>query len=347
MASVWNPAQTWAFIVGLLEWQRDDIYGSFPKVERRDKQLADLLIKRGVPNAQVCYLKDRKATTAAINAQLAVHLAAAPAGSTLILYFTGHGHMDEAGQVFFASYDADDAANPGWPVHTIPDAIETNFKGSQAILLADCCYSGHLADAVAARPRRVVYASLCSSLSSEISTGNWTFTEAVLAALRGEDYTDGDGSTTITLAELAAHIQAEMAFAEEQVATFATSPGFDPQLVLGPAQPRRDPQIGRQVAAWDQGDWYPAHVIDVRGQQLKVHFYGYTSSEDTWVGSDEIRTIGRPRYPIGTTVQVKRKNRWRMASVIAERAGVHHVAYEDYGPEFNEWVSSRRMRPLI
>jgi len=304
MASVWEPARTWAFIVGLLEWQRDDIYSSFPKEERRDAQLVKLLIERGVPKAQIRYLQDRKATTAAIDAGMAAHLAAAPPGSTLMLYFCGHGGMDDAGQVFFASYDADDAQNPGWPVPAIPDAVEAHFKGGQAILLADCCHSGHLADAVAARPRRVAYASLCSSLSSELSTGNWTFTEAILAALRGEAYADGDGSATISLAELAAHIQAELAFAEEQVATFATTHGFDPALVLAAARPRHDPQIGRQVAVQAEGAWWTAQITDVHDGKLKVRYYGYDSVHDQWVSPEQTRTIGRPRYPIGATVEV-------------------------------------------
>lgn len=347
MGSVWEPARTWAFVVGLLEWKHDDIYSSFPREERRDAQLVKLLMERGVPQGQVVYLQDRKATTAAISSGLAEHLAAAPAGATALIYYCGHGWRADDGAVFFASYDADSDANPGWPTAAIPDAVEAHFRGSQAILLADCCHSGHLADAVAARARRVAYASLGSSLSSELSTGNWTFTEAILAALRGEAYTDNDGSATITLAELAAHIQAELAFAEEQVATFATSRGFDPGLVLAAARPRHDPQIGRQVAVQAEGDWWPAQVTDVRGGRLKVRYYGYTSDHDDWVGPAQVRTVGRPRYPAGATVEVKWKNRWHLATVLDERAGVHHIAYEGHGPEQNEWVASKRIRPLL
>jgi hypothetical protein len=347
MSSVWEPARTWAFIVGVLEWEHDDIYSPFPKEQRRDAALVKLLEERGVPKGQIRYLQDRRATTAAITKALAEHLAGAAPGDTLLLYYCGHGAMTEGGEVLFASYDADDGENPGWPVAAIPEAVEKQFKGSQAILLADACHSGHLADAVAARRRRVAYASLGSSLASELSTGNWTFTEAILAALRGEAYTDGDGSNTITLAELASHIQAELAFAEEQVATFATSAGFDPQLVLATARPRRDPRLGRNVAVKTEGEWFAAQVIAVRGEELKVRYYGYDSDEDEWVSAEQARTIGRPRYPAGATVEVQWKRRWYLASVLDERAGVHQIAYEGHGPEWNEWVSSRRIRPLL
>jgi len=347
MTSVWEPARTWAFIVGLLEWKHDDIYSPFPKEDRRDDQLVRLLKERGVPERQIRYLQDRKATTAAISSGLTELLATAPIGSTLILYYCGHGSMDDGGAVFFASYDADAEQNPGWPVATIPEAIEAHFRGTQAILLADCCHSGHLANAVAARSRRVAYATLGSSLASELSTGNWTFTEAILAALRGEAYTDSDGSATITLAELATHIDAEMAFAEEQVATFATTRGFDPQLVVAAARPRHDPQIGRNVAVYAEDAWWLAQVTDVKGSKLKVRYYGYDSAHDDWISADQTRTIGRPRYPVGATVEVKWKNRWQLATVLNERVGVHQVAYEGHGPEYNEWVSSKRIRPLL
>jgi hypothetical protein len=347
VSKIWEPERTWAFVVGVLEWKHPEIYDPFPKEQRRDAALVKLLGERGVPKGQIRYLQDRRATTAAITEGLAEHLAAAPASATLLIYYCGHGSMAEGGEVCFASYDADDGDNPGWPAASIPEAIEARFRGSHAILIADACHSGRLADAVAARRRRVHYASLGSSLASELSTGNWTFTEAILAALRGEAFTDGDDSATITLAELASHIQAEMAFAEEQVATFATTAGFDPELVLATAQPRRDKRLGRQVVVQSEGEWYGAQVIGVRGDKVKVRFYGYDSDSDEWVGADQLRALGRPRYPVGTTVQVQWKRRWHLATVLDERAGVHQIGYEGEGEEWNEWVSSRRIRPLL
>ena len=82
-------------------------------------------------------------------------------------------------------------------------------------------------------------------------------------------------------------------------------------------------------------------------EELKVRYYGYDSDDDEWVSPERARTIGRPRYPVGTTVEVQWKRRWYLASVLDERAGVHQIAYEGQGPEWNEWVSSRRIRPLI
>jgi hypothetical protein len=346
VSNVWNPEKTWAFVAGLLEWENDDIYSSFPAENRRDEQLVELLIERGVPEDQVWYLQDADATTEAIAAAMEEHLQNAPADATLLVYYSGHGVLYDDGSVYFASYDADDDENPGWAVSDIPDAIEQHFAGNRAILLADSCHSGRLIDAVLAKRRRVAYAAFGSSLASELSTGNWTFTEAILSALRGEAFTDVDGSNTITLAELARHIQSEMAFAEEQVATFATTSNFDPNFVLASAQPRHDKRLGSNVAVYEDDLWYLGQVTGVRKGELRVRYYGLEEIEDEWVSVEAARTLGRPRYAIGSTVEVKAEGKWHVATVKDERAGVHYVAYDDFDEMWNEWVSTRRIRPL-
>lgn len=347
LSNTWNPSKTWAFVAGLLEWENEDIYSSFPSDFRRDEELVNLLIERGVPEDQVCYLQDSDATTEAIAAEMESHLQGAPADATLIVYYCGHGARYDDGSVYFASYDAGDDTNPGWAVSDIPDAIEAHFAGNRAILLADCCHSGRLVEAVAAKRRRVAYAAFGSSLASELSTGNWTFTESILSALRGEAFTDDDGSNTITLAELAKHIQSEMAFAEEQVALFATTPNFDPNFVIASAQPRHDKRLGSNVVVYADNQWYAAQVTGVRKGELCVRYYGFAEYEDQWVGEDEARALGRPRYPAGTAVEVQSEGKWYVATVKEERAGVHYIAYDDFDEIWNEWVPTRRIRPLL
>lgn len=347
MSNMWNPAKTWAFVVGLMEWENEDIYDSFPSENRRDEQLVELLIERGVPEDQVVYLQDSEATTEAIDETLIEHLSSAPKDATLLLFFSGHGAMYDDGSVYFASYDADDEENLGWAVADIPKAIEARFPGTHAILLADSCHSGRLAETIAGHRGRVAFAALGSSLSSELSTGNWTFTEAIMSALRGEAFTDVDGSNTITLAELAGHIQAEMAFAEEQVSAFATSNGFHPQYVLASAQPRHDKRLGSNVVVLDGDEWYAGQVTGVRKNELRVRYYGFEELEDEWISAEYARTLGRPRYPVGATVEVESDDEWHSATVLEERHGVHYISYDDFDDEWDEWVGSRRIRPLL
>jgi hypothetical protein len=262
----------------------------------------------------------------------------------LVLYYCGHGGKTDDAAAYFASYDTDCERNQGWLVESIPATIARCFGGARVLLLADCCYSGSLGEATARQPGHGAYACLTSSLASELSTGNWTFTEGLLAGLRGQAFVDADGNNQITLQELAAQIIDSMAFAEEQIATFAVGGGFDAHMVVAAARTRSDPQIGRRVEVLSEGEWYPAQIIDAGGAQLQVHYYGYEASDDEWVSSKRIRAAVRTTYPAGTAVEVKWKRSWYPATVLDSHSGIHQIQYDDYGPEWNEWVALKRIR---
>jgi hypothetical protein len=340
----WSPERTWVFVVGTLVWKYPDYFSSFPLENRRDLALVDYFRAQGVPSAQITYLQDRQATTAQITKAFEEQLRAAGKNDLLIVYYCGHGYKEDDGTVSFASYDAGDD-NSGWQAETIVPTIEKHFGGSRAMLLVDCCHSGFLADVIARRSKRVAYAVLASSLASELSTGNWTFTEGLLAGLRGQAFVDADADSMITLRELATQIADSMAFAEEQVSVFATTPGFQADLIMAAARTRLDPQIGRRVEVYSENTWYLAQIIDARGREIKVHYYGYEEEDDEWVTIDQVREVKRTNYPAGSAVEVKWKQKWYTAKVLEARAGIHHIQYEGFGPEWNEWVASKRIRP--
>jgi hypothetical protein len=82
-----------------------------------------------------------------------------------------------------------------------------------------------------------------------------------------------------------------------------------------------------------------------RPTSTKVSYYGYEESNDKWVTGDRTRKPARKSYPLGAEVEVKWKRSWYPATVLEVRAGIHHIQYQDYGPEWNEWVASKRIRP--
>lgn len=341
----WAPQRTHVFVVGTLVWKHPDLYDPFPQTRRRDARLVDCFRAGNVPAAQVGYLQDRQATTAAIEAAFAAQLARAGAGDLVVVYFCGHGTKSDRGVPYFASYDAGDPRNVGWAVADVPKAIERHFPGSHALLLADCCFAGSLADAVDDHAERVSYATLASSLASELSTGNWTFTEGVLAALRGQAFADADGSRHITLQEMADQVAHNLAFAEEQLATFRIRGDFDRHAVVATARARHSADVGRCVEVVQDGVWYPAQIIDSGGGRFNVHYFGYEDSDDAWVTPDRIREADRPRYAVGTRVEVLWNKEWYPARIRARQRGVHQIHYDGYDDSDDEWVSTARIRP--
>ncbi|HUQ33785.1 MAG TPA: agenet domain-containing protein [Pyrinomonadaceae bacterium] len=307
----WEPQRTWVFVVGALRFKHADMFDSFPQENRRDAELVAFFRQQGVPPEHIVYLRDREATAKRIQNSLTTQLSKAKRGDLLFLYYTGHGYKsDDDGETFLASYDAGDDDVPGWAVNSIPAAIERYFKGSRAFIALDNCYSGALAEEVTKRAGRVSYAALTSSTSDQSSTGEWTFTEGLLATLRGRASEDTNGDGEITLEELAGEVKADMSFAENQRAVFTVTGDFSPQTVLSEAEIKSDPRVGERVEVKSEGSWYKGRIInaDRQGARFLIHYYGWDDSFDEWVGARQIRRPKIRRFAAGRNTDAQRED---------------------------------------
>lgn len=227
-----DPSRTWLFFVGVLEWQ-DPAFHPFPKEDRRDEELVKALQARGVPKSQTVFLVDDEARHGGIEKSLAKHLSRVGRDDLVWIYYAGHGSQDESGTTYFAPYDVDasDLAHTGWSVPSIVRALD-GFEGS-AILSADCCHSGALAEE-AKKSKRSIFV-LASSEADARSTANWTFTECLLAGVKGDARVDLDSDGKIAFDELAKYTDRQMSKIESQRAASVKVGGFDGKLALAKA----------------------------------------------------------------------------------------------------------------
>src|SRR5215831_9061105 len=371
----WQPQHTWVFAVGILQFQHKDLFDSFPQKNRRDAQLIDFFRQQGVPESQIVFLKDSQATTRRVENSFPAFLSKAGPDDLLFFYYTGHGYKSEDEQTtYFATYD-DSEDTVGWPTDTIIRDIEKYFKGSRALLTADTCFSGTLAQQTRQLGRRVSYATLASATSNHTSTENWTFTEMLLAGLRGKSFADTNNDGEVTLSELAEDIKQDMAFAEDQRSVFITTVNFQPQMEVAPAERKVDPLISSNLEVRSEGDWYKAKVIDARNGTYRVHYFGFEDSDDEWVTQREFRAAKvaannpktrndnsdwKPRhnsisrssadngssgdYRSGANVEVNWHGKWYAAKILQAKDGRHLVHYAGYDDSWDEWVPDNRIR---
>jgi hypothetical protein len=325
----WQPQRTWVFIVGTLKWQHSEMFESFPQQNRRDAQLADFFRRQGVPSEQMVYLQDEQATTRRVRNEFSNLLARTREGDLLFVYFTGHGYKsDDERQTFFATYNASDKV-PGWSTESIISDINRSFRGSRVLLTADCCYSGSLVKDARRLNNGLSYACLTSSLANESSTEHWTFTETLLAGLRGRAYEDINGDGEITLGEIADNAREDLAFAEEQRSSFATRGDFSRDTILATAAPKSSAEMGRRVEVRSEGAWYKALITDARAGKFRVHYYGFELSDDEWVLPHQIRNS---TFVAGASGEIS----WERQT---EPAGVQKPAGEVIRRR-NDWIST-------
>jgi hypothetical protein len=341
----WRPERTWLFVVGILQFKHGEMFGSFPQKGRRDAEVVDFFKSAGVPAGQVVYLTDKEATQERIETAFPVELKKMRPGDLLLLYYAGHGYKATDGSdTYLAPYDAGDERVSGWSVHRIPKVIEQYAPKTSVLWLIDCCYSGAAADVIRQRKGPNSYGCVTSSAASEVSTGHWTFSDALLDALHGAAFVDLNHDGHTTLSEFAKHVDRDMTLGEEQVSSFAVSGGFNTEMVLANAKPLENSRIGERVDVESQGTWYPARIIQVQGPEFTVHFIGYDSTDDVRVTGKQMRAIKPVQYPVGAKVEVLWKKTWYPATVLSVKDGVHYVHYDDYGNEWDEWASSKRVR---
>jgi hypothetical protein len=349
----WDPDRTWFFCVGLLEWQYSDIWSSFPdcQPDRRDEQLVKYFQAAGVPDEQITYLQDAEATKSRIQQQFVELLDSTGDGDLLIFYFCGHGYRNvDTETTWFANFDAGEKDESAWSVPSIFDTIEAHFSGDRALMLADCCHSGAMFDEARQRgDDQIAYAVLTSSYSHNLSTGNWTFSDSLLAGLRGEPTVDLNDDDVIALDELARYTELEMAFIEGQKSMFTAAATFPRRAQLAvvddSADEEADPRVGQRIEAWDQNKWYRAKVIDADGDQLQVHYVGFDDKWDAWVGPDRVRPYRPGQFAEGDKVDVCwSDDKWYPARVLKAWYGIHLVRYDDEDASSDEWVGPKSIR---
>lgn len=337
----WQPHKTRAFIVCLAKFKGEKT-PSFSTDDRLDGRLVEELKKRGVPESQIVFLKDEHATTKNIQKEFTEFLRKSSPGETLLFYYGSHGgYNPKTGEHWFVSFDS-------WLAFPwVFDAIEHDFKGAHAILLADCCYSGGLVEM--GKSRKNSMACLSSTYAHQTAHSGWRFIQCVLRALEGNPVLDRDGDGHIDLKELADYTEHYMAFCAEGKPMFGTTSGFNPRLRLAAVKgKKKDAGIGKLIEVQSNKKWYPAEILDEKDRELRIHFTADTKPvNDRWVPASATRAPVYPQFKVGSKVEVQRSGgeEWHPATVVENWESLHLCRCDGLTAAYDEWFGPSRIRP--
>jgi hypothetical protein len=339
--SRWNPQKTRAFIVSIAKFEGKK-KPDFSIEDRLDPALAETLIKRGVPAANITHLQDKDASAANLQAKFSQCLRASQPGEQLIFYFGSHGdYTANRDEFWFSAYD--DVLPFAWAF----ESIEKEFKGSEALLFPDTCYSGGMVEMIATRPKRIAYAGLSSTHAHNIAWNDWSFVDCIIRSMTGDACMDFDRDGQVDWQDLCHFTERRMAYLADGKPIFTTSNGFNPRLLLSEvAKPLSDPQIGQYVQVLYEDEWYNAEILETRGGKYKIRYADYDSSSDEWVEAERVRGMLVERFWVGAPVEIRSSadDEWYPGRVLESWETLHFCSYDDYGTEYDEWFGPSRIR---
>ncbi|MBI2340682.1 MAG: hypothetical protein HYU99_10040 [Deltaproteobacteria bacterium] len=111
--------------------------------------------------------------------------------------------------------------------------------------------------------------------------------------------------------------------------------------------------VGDKAQVLWKGTWYPASVLKATDSQCFIHYDGYGSNWDEWVGSDRIKIGGAVSkadsaasgpFSEGDPVQVLWKGTWYPAHVLQAKGKQLYIHYDGYDSSWDEWVGPERYR---
>ena len=356
-AGVWEPKKTYAVIVGVLEWENG--LAPFPKRNRKDQELRNLLIKRGTPTENVTMLLGKEATLAKIRKAITQTLSKTSKDSTLIIYYDGHGWA-AGGDFCFGNYDVQSGhKDTAWSMNELASTVTGEFKGSRAFFWADCCYSGGLEVVVnKLASRKIASFSLTSASTENTSTRNWTFTQCLLDGLAGSPLIDTNGDGLITLGELRDEVRDAMNHMEGQKHGFKVN-GLNDTFILAKTSGRltKVPKAKYHLGSYVMAKGKYGRVVSVKGveaDEYSVQFYNYTEKiVKQYAESDLSPSTRKPRMFTRRRPQAARmepdctvewRGAWYDAKVLRKKSGYWHIRYVDDDDSWNEWVGPDRIR---
>lgn len=333
--SVLKPAQTWVFAVGVLEWKNSSMFASFEKKDRLDQKIVDFFTAQGIPAAQVKFYKDQAAVTQTLNTDLTDFASKGGADDVFIFYYAGHGYKNAKKEVCLASYDAGNTIE--WGVNGIVNTINQKFKGKLVFLLGDCCNSGGLSDA-AKKLKSNRFIGINSVYPADKSTGNWTYSNVLLSALKGESYVDVDNNRQITCGDVVTYLDAEMGMVEKQKAWYYV-PDALKNTPIASCPAKSSANIGVKVWVNYDGVPYLGFIVGEKTEQYQVRFYSYTNHEVEWIDKKRCAVAPIRVYAPNTAVQVAWKDGKTYTGKVVQNIGtMHFVHYDGYDASYDDWV---------
>jgi len=351
----WDFPNTIALLIGLTKYQDGKNLKGWTKEKRRDEDLYQTLISKGVNACNIVFLKDDQAIRSTIHEKLTEVIAKSDENSTFMFYFSGHGDRTEdllAG--LFLPYDfLSDVTRSSRETCLSTDdliyQIETHFKGKKCVLTADCCYAGNLNKVATALEGNIDVLVMCSINHSNESTGSWIFTEVLEEIIRGKAYYSDRNDGYFRVKHAKKYIMSNLFLGANQVANVYHNSGVDPEFIISKNEFEKKFDLhGELREVLHENKSYRVRLIGVKKGKFLVHFLGW---DDVWDHEYSIKDLSpvkpdplRKIHKKGSKLKALSEGKFTDCEIVDVYGHFHLVTYPEYDSIYDEWITDDRFQ---
>lgn len=342
----WKPENTWVIYASLVE-------GHFNPEGRRDFEMVESFKKAGIPEEQIYFLVDHKATAANMEKALAEVCESADEDSFLIYIYSGHGGLLslEAGDTCFYCVEGDDYL---YSVDAVKE-IDSSFGGKLAWIISDCCYSGAATENVEAYEGEVNIAALSSTAPFDSAWSGWLLIAQLIWLMEGKSFLDEDGDGKITLSDFCTFVENEMALVRHFRSNYFIPEGFEDFVFHSDVEETSHERERERITAPREGDlWDYGRIlsVDEKDETAEVQWLDRYGNSTDIVKLKDCSPIEVMQLKVGDKVKVVTADQNNKEGTKGEVEdifyGLHLVHFEgkDTRQEEYDWLDYSKIKKI-
>jgi len=325
-------------LTGVLDYSSCENIISFESDKRKDYELYKTLISKFINTKYTVFLKESDVNKKNVLQKIYEALHNQESKDLFIFYFTGHGILSDNGEPGLLMSDSSIITKT-----ELKNILQQNNKNQKMILFGDFCYSGLLADIARELNLEGLDINAITSASSNLSTGNWSYTQTLIDSFEGRSIIDKDNKGFINFIDIAKEVQNVMFNRERQKSDYYLLPNLENSKISNAKIKIMNNTSNIKYDGWYSSNEGITRVTDFKDDLFEVEYYNYNAYKFEFLKESELSTIQIADFEVGNHINVDCEEGTYKAMIIEVDRIFYKVSYEEWGPEWNEWITKHRI----
>ena len=284
---------------GVLDYSSCENTISFESDKRKDYELYKTLISKFINTKYTVFLKESDVNKKNVLQKIYEALHNQESKDLFIFYFTGHGILSDNGEPGLLMSDSTIITKT-----ELKNILQQNNKNQKMILFGDFCYSGLLADIARELNLEGLDINAITSASSNLSTGNWSYTQTLIDSFEGRSIIDKDNKGFINFIDIAKEVQNVMFNRERQKSDYYLLPDLENSTISNAKIKIMNNTSNIKYDGWYSSNEGITRVTDFKDDLFEVEYYNYNTYKFEFLKESELSTIQIAEFEVGNHINV-------------------------------------------